>query len=48
MPTKLLGYDFSIEYKEGKENKVADALSRQDEVIDAAIKDGVLAAITFP
>lgn len=26
---KLMGYDFSIEYKKGKENRVVDALSQK-------------------
>jgi hypothetical protein len=33
--TKILSYDFEIIYKKGKQNVVADALSRKDEDVEA-------------
>jgi transposase InsO family protein len=33
--TKILGYDFEILYKKGKQNVVVDALSRKDEDVEA-------------
>jgi hypothetical protein len=33
--TKILCYDFEIVYKKGKKNVVADALSRNDEYVEA-------------
>ena len=38
--TKLIGYDYEIKYKQGTNNSVADALSRQME--------GVIATISSP
>ena len=35
--TKMLGYDFEIIYKKGKQNMVANALSRKNEDVDALL-----------
>ena len=39
----MLGYDFEIIYKKGKDNVVADALSRKDEDVE-----GMLCVISLP
>lgn len=47
--SKLMGYDFSIKYKQGKENRVVDALSRQFEASsDSAELSLSLSLISFP
>ena len=35
--TKMLGYGFEIIYRKGKQNVVADALSRKDEYVEALL-----------
>ena len=35
--TKMLGYDFEIIFKKGKQNVVADARSRKDEDVEALL-----------
>lgn len=44
--SKLLGYDFTISYKKGKENKVVDALSCIEEQLE--VVEGSLTMISFP
>ena len=39
--TKLLGYSFTMEYKKGKENKVANAFSRLLDTDSAQLVSGV-------
>ena len=49
---KLLGYNFVVEYKKGKENLVAGALSRKVEIEDFSHDgddiQGVLCMVSFP
>ena len=43
--SKLFGFDFSVEYRPGRLNTVADALSRRDS--EAAVEDTAMAALAI-
>lgn len=44
--SKLMGYEFKIGYKKGKENLVENAICRKEKVETECM--GLLAQITFP
>ena len=49
--TKLMGYAFAVEYKKGVEHKVADAISRKEDLEQENISDSkfsMLFFISFP